>query len=421
MELAIQYLSIENSTSLLNSTPRVHDDHPRRVPALASQSVQPVGSRRCDGGAECRGIVSDLRGYSKGSEMRVRLLGGVAYRREDSLQKQRCGRPLSVPRITLAFVLGIAVTIHICSAASTAAGEEISSTAKAERGAPHILVGAGDVHASCADLSEARATAQLLANTPGTIFADGDLASPDASLRDFERCYGPTWGHFKARTRPAIGNHEYDAKDAAGYFGYFGPRAGSNGKGYYSYELGCWHVVVLNANCSEIPGGCAAGSPEETWLRSDLQVHPAHCIVAYFHQPLFSSSEVGNDPAVKPFWEDLYRAGAALVINGHAHDYERFAPQDPDGVVDPTRGILEIIAGTGGKDHAHFIHIDPNSIVRDNTAFGVLKLTLYPGRYDWKFIPAAGFTFTDWGSGLCHRPLTDNKNQQRNAVGGSVK
>lgn len=312
--------------------------------------------------------------------------------------------------------LGIAAALclhgSISSTAGTLPDKAASSTAKSDKGDSHVLVGAGDVHASCADLSEPRATAQLLADIPGTVFADGDLASPDGSLAEFENCYGTTWGRYKDRTRPAIGNHEYDTKGAKGYFDYFGSRAGSNAEGYYSYELGHWHVVVLNANCSEIPGGCAAGSPEEMWLRNDLRKHPAECTLAYFHQPLFSSSEVGNDPAVKPFWEDLYRAGAALIVNGHAHDYERFAPQNPDGVADPTHGILEIIAGTGGKDHANFIHVDRNSVVRDNTSYGVLKLTLYPGKYDWEFIPAAGFTFADSGSGRCHGPFTENSSER---------
>lgn len=318
--------------------------------------------------------------------------------------KDRYRLPI-VRRIVVAFLLGIVGVAcfpsNITSAASSVPGNGTSSTAASARSTPYILIGAGDV-AGCADLSGARATAKLLAHNPGTVFVDGDLVYPDGSLEEFERCYAPTWGRFKARTRPALGNHEYETKKARGYFDYFGSRAGPNGEGYYSYDLGSWHIVVLNTNCSDVPGGCAAGSPEEKWLRSDLQRHPARCTLAYFHQPLFSSSEVDNSPEVKPFWEDLYHVGTTLVVNGHAHDYERFLPQDPNGVADPTHGILEIIAGTGGKDHAHFVHIHSNSVVRDNTAFGVLKLTLYPGRYAWEFIPVPGFTFTDSGSGLCH-------------------
>lgn len=314
------------------------------------------------------------------------------------------GLPINVRRMGACF-LGIVVAAcfpgSTSSAASTMRGNGKGATAKEAKNAPYILVGAGDV-AGCTDLSGARATAKLLARNPGTVFVDGDLVYPDGSLAEFERCYAPTWGRFKARTRPALGNHEYETKDAKGYFDYFGRSAGPDGKGYYSYDLGSWHIVVLNSNCSDVPGGCADGSPEEIWLRSDLQRHPAQCTLAYFHQPLFSSSEVGNASEVKPFWEDLYHAGATLVVNGHAHDYERFLPQDPDGAANPPHGILEIIAGTGGKDHAHFVHINSNSVVRDNTAFGILKLTLYPGKYDWNFIPVPGSTFTDSGSGSCH-------------------
>jgi len=266
----------------------------------------------------------------------------------------------------------------------------------------YVLVGAGDV-AGCDDLSGAKQTSALLAKIPGTVFVDGDLVYPDGSLSEFTKCYGPTWGRVKQRTRPALGNHEYQTKNAAGYFQYFGSAAGPDGKGYYSYDRGSWHIIVLNSDCSDVPGGCGTGSPQERWLRKDLRDHPALCSLAYFHHPLFSSSEVGDDSEVKPLWEDLYRAGMDLVINGHAHDYERFAPQDPNGHPDAKRGIREIIAGTGGKDHAHFVRIDSNSLIRNNDTFGVLKVTLSPGGYTWKFIPVAGATFTDSGSDVCHK------------------
>ena len=170
-----------------------------------------------------------------------------------------------------------------------------------EAPAAKILVGAGDI-ASCDDLSGARATAALLRRIPGTIFALGDLAYSDGTQRDFSECYGPTWGVFRSRTRPAPGNHEYHTQNAAAYFEYFGAAAGDPRAGYYSYELGAWHVVVLNSNCKEI-GGCGAGSPQERWLRSDLVSHPSHCTVAYWHSPLFSSGGThGNDSAMKPIW-----------------------------------------------------------------------------------------------------------------------
>lgn len=299
-------------------------------------------------------------------------------------------------------VTGVAaLCLFVTVGAWAASTRDTGLSGTADHAKHYVLVGAGDV-AGCGDLSGAKATADLLAKIPGTVFVDGDLVYPDGTLSEFARCYGPTWGRVRRRTRPALGNHEYQTKNAAGYFRYFGTVAGPELKGYYSYDRGPWHIIVLNSNCSDVPGGCGTGSPQEKWLRKDLRDHPVLCSLAYFHHPLFSSSEVGGDKEVKPLWEDLYRAGVDLVINGHAHDYERFAPQDPDGHPDPKRGIREIIAGTGGKDHAHFVHIDSNSLIRNNDTFGVLKVTLSPGRYSWKFIPVSGATFTDSGSDACH-------------------
>ena len=267
--------------------------------------------------------------------------------------------------------------------------------------ADNVLVGAGDI-ADCSEIEGAQATARLLENIPGTIFAAGDLADPDGTTEEFNNCYGPTWGHFKARTRPAPGNHEYHTKGAAPYFKYFGAAGGEPGKGYYSYELGGWHIISLNSDCSDI-GGCGAGSAEEEWLRRDLATHRVSCTLAYWHHPLFSSGRAhGNDPEMKVFWQDLYDADAEIVINGHDHDYERFAPQDPEGRPDPTRGIREFVVGTGGRHRRSFGPFKPNSEVRDSDSFGVLKLTLYPDHYAWRFIPVAGAAFTDSGQGTCH-------------------
>lgn len=263
-----------------------------------------------------------------------------------------------------------------------------------------ILIGAGDI-ADCTDLSGAEATVKLLEANPGTVMALGDLAYPNGAPEDF-KCYDRTWGRVKDRTRPAVGNHEFHSNGASYYFQYFGAVAGDPKTGYYSYDLGTWHVVVLNSECKEI-GGCEAGSPEEKWLRADLAAHPAGCTLAYFHKPRFSSGlNHGNDPEVRAFWQALYDFNAELVLNGHDHDYERFAPQDPNGNADPKRGIREFVVGTGGKNHREFGVHRPNSEMRDNTAFGVLKLTLKTTGYDWKFIPEAGKRFTDSGSGICH-------------------
>ena len=265
-----------------------------------------------------------------------------------------------------------------------------------------VLVGAGDI-ASCDDLRGAEATAKLIEGIPGTVFAAGDLAYPDGSDENFANCYGPTWGRFRERTRPAPGNHEYHKTGASGYARYFGEAAGDASKGYYSYELGPWHIVVLNSECEEA-GGCESASPQGRWLREDMAKHPGVCTLAYFHTPLFSSGgKHGNNPAVKPLWELLYGAGAEVVINGHDHDYERFAPQDPAGHLDPKRGIREFVVGTGGKNsHRQMGAVQPNSEARNDDTFGVLKLTLHAHGYGWKFVPEAGKTFTDSGSGICH-------------------
>ena len=263
-----------------------------------------------------------------------------------------------------------------------------------------VLIGAGDI-ADCTDLSGAEATAELLEANPGTVMALGDLAYPNGAKEDF-KCYDKTWGRVKDRTRPAVGNHEFHSIGASYYFQYFGSAAGDPKTGYYSYDLGTWHIVVLNSECTAV-GGCGAGSPEEKWLRADLAEHPSGCTLAYFHKPRFSSGlNHGNDPEAGAFWQALYDYNAELILNGHDHDYERFAPQDPNGNTDPKRGIREFVVGTGGKNLREFGIHKSNSEVRNNNSFGVLKLTLKATGYDWKFIPAAGKKFTDSGSGTCH-------------------
>src|ERR1700674_5568274 len=263
-----------------------------------------------------------------------------------------------------------------------------------------VLIGAGDI-ADCTDLSGAEATAKLLEANPGTVMALGDLAYPDGTAENF-KCYNKTWGRVKDRTRPAVGNHEFHSLGATYYFQYFGAAAGDPKTGYYSYDLGSWHIVVLNSECTEV-GGCGAGSHEEKWLRADLSAHPSGCTLAYFHKPRFSSGlNHGNDPEVGAFWQALYDFNAELIVNGHDHDYERFAPQDPNANADPKRGIREFVVGSGGKNLREFGTQKPNSEVRNNDTYGVLKLSLKPTGYDWKFIPQAGKTFTDSGSGSCH-------------------
>ena len=264
-----------------------------------------------------------------------------------------------------------------------------------------VLVGAGDI-ADCADISGAEATAKLLDAIPGTVFTAGDNAYEEGTAEQFAKCYDPTWGRHKVRTRPSVGNHEFHSGGATPYFNYFGTVAGDPKKGFYSYELGTWHIIVLNSECQEI-GGCQSGSVEEQWLSADLRQHPSVCTLAYWHKPLFSSgAKHGNDPEIKPFWSDLYAARVAVVINGHDHDYERFAPQDPDGKADGSHGIREFVVGTGGKNHRPFAVPKANSELRNADTFGVLKLVLRPNGYDWQFIPEPGKSFTDSGSDQCH-------------------
>jgi hypothetical protein len=300
----------------------------------------------------------------------------------------------------------------LCQAGTLLVAQKVDSLAKisatatatsAKESEDPVLVGAGDI-ASCDDLAGAEATAKLIDKIPGTVFAAGDLAYPDGSDEQFAKCYAPTWGRFKDRTRPAPGNHEYHkGGGATGYARYFGTAAGDPDKGYYSYELGAWHIVVLNSECVEV-GGCEAASPQGLWLNEDLTQHPAGCTLAYFHKPLFSSGgKHGNDPEMKPLWDVLYHAGAEIVINGHDHDYERFAAQDPEGHLDAKHGIREFVVGSGGKNsHRKMGAAKPNSEARNDDAFGVLKLTLHSKGYDWEFVPEAGKTFKDSGSDSCH-------------------
>jgi acid phosphatase type 7 len=242
------------------------------------------------------------------------------------------------------------------------------------------------------------ATADLLtAGNFTAVLGLGDHQYPSGALDDFNAYYDPTWGQVKAKTYPAPGNHEYQTSGAAGYFAYFGDRAGPAGRGYYSFDVGSWHLISLNSEIST-----ATGSAQETWLKADLAANSQRCTLAYWHQPLFSSGPHGNDPSVKPLWDPLYAAGAEVVLAGHDHDYERFAPQTPSGSADATRGIREFVVGTGGKEHYSISSTKPNSQVHNTDTFGVLRLTLHPDGYDWKFLPEAGKTFTDSGTGSCH-------------------
>lgn len=286
---------------------------------------------------------------------------------------------------------GVAVTVVISALFALPVSARMQSL-------PVVLVGAGDI-AAC-DSSGDEATAALLDAIDGTVFTLGDNVYNSGTRREFAECYDPTWGRHKGRTRPAPGNHDYGTAKASGYFGYFGEAAGDPGTGYYAYDLGAWHIVVINSNC-EPAGGCQAGSPQEAWLRADLAAHPVDCTLAYWHHPRFSSGPHGGTDEMRAIWQALYEQGADVVLAGHDHDYERFAPQDPDGNGDPQRGIREFVVGTGGRSHYRFGRIQPNSEARSSDTFGVLKLTLSAADYAWEFIPVDGKTFTDAGSAAC--------------------
>lgn len=258
-------------------------------------------------------------------------------------------------------------------------------------------------------------TYDLIANiNPTAVLALGDDQYYCGSLTAFQESYALSWGKVKSITKPVPGNHEYLTSPgsvpstdctsanagAAGYFNYFGSLAGPVGKGYYSYDIGAWHLIALNSQCNAV-GGCGSGSTQETWLRSDLSAHRNQCILAYWHVPRWSSGGQAST-LVAPFVTDLYNARADLILTGHDHTYERFALQSPSGALDTARGIREFVAGTGGANHTSFVTTAANSQVRNNTTFGVLKLTLRAASYDWQFVPEAGKTFTDSGTQACH-------------------
>jgi calcineurin-like phosphoesterase family protein len=260
------------------------------------------------------------------------------------------------------------------------------------------LVAVGDI-ASCGSDGD-EATARLLDTVRGTIAALGDTVYEHGTDAEFARCFAPSWGRHRRRIRPAVGNHEYGVDGAAGYFRYFG-QAARPPWGYYSYDLGAWHVVVLNSNCRQARG-CAAGSPQERWLRADLAAHPTACTLAYAHHPRFSSGLHGDDETLVDLWRTLYRGGADVVLAGHDHHYERFRPLTATGQPDATRGLRQFVVGTGGRSLRPTLWPRPGSEVRSSSSYGVLVLRLRPGGYAWRFRPTPGGRFHDAGSAQCH-------------------
>lgn len=245
------------------------------------------------------------------------------------------------------------------------------------------------------------ATAKLAASQdPKYVILIGDTQYESGRRAAYDQSFDKSWGQFRGRWLPAAGNHEYHTAGAAGYFDYFGAAAGDPKQGWYSKDIGKWHIVVLNSECGAV-GGCGRGSAQEQWLRQDLANSHANCTLAVFHEPRFSSGLHGDNGAVRDFWVDLYEAGADVVLNGHDHDYEAFAPQTPDGRIDIERGIHEFVVGTGGKNHRGYLRVAHNSRVRDAHDFGVLRLDLMDDRYRWTFLKLDG-TALDAGEAKCH-------------------
>jgi hypothetical protein len=259
---------------------------------------------------------------------------------------------------------------------------------------PAVLVGAGDI-GQCGSPGVV-ATARLLDAIAGIVFTTGDNAYPKGTDENFRDCYEPYWGRHKARTRPVPGNHDYESSGAAPYFNYFEDKAGMFGQGYYAYSAGPWRVIAMN---SEIPVG--PGSVQLQWLRSELTDSHTRCTMAYWHKPLFTSGPNGPNRDMREVWRTLYEFDVDLVITGHDHLYERFAPQDPDGRADSSRGIRQITVGTGGGSLYTPVTSAPNTEAI-GIGFGVLKLTLSDGAYAWAFVPVPGNAFTDSGIGQCH-------------------
>ncbi|MBN2677018.1 MAG: metallophosphoesterase [Anaerolineaceae bacterium] len=258
-----------------------------------------------------------------------------------------------------------------------------------------VFIGAGDISICGRDGDEQ--TADLLAVIPGVVYTLGDNSNESGTYEQFIDCFDPSWGRYMDRLHPVPGNHDYDSAGGANYYAYFGSRAGESGKGYYSYDVGAWHIIAINSLID-----IDQDSEQVEWLLTDLADHPSLCSLAYWHYPRWSSGAVGNIDELGPIIQILYDRGVDVVLSGHDHIYERFAPQNPSGMLDIERGIREFIVGTGGASHHDFGSIKLNSEVRDNTSFGLLKLLLYPNRYVWEFIPVDGDSFKDYGSDICH-------------------
>jgi chitodextrinase len=354
---------------------------------------------------------------------RLRTVGRRAAKlRRGNLRR---GRITRLGRLTAAGILALSSLAAIATVSAPTSAAPVS--AQAPPPSDPVIAAAGDIacdpsnsHFNAGNGSSnscrEKYTSDLLVGAGLSAVLDlGDTQYYCGGYSAFEQSYDPSWGRVKDITHPAVGNHEYLTSGgtdcnaansgAAGYFKYFGPAAGQPGQGYYSFDIGTWHIIALNSNCGSA-GGCSASSPQGKWLANDLQTHNNFCTLAYWHIPLFSSGGRANNNS-KAFWQLLYDNNADLILSAHDHLYERFAPQTPTGALDNTRGIREILAGTGGANHTGIVSVAANSEVRNVDTFGVLKLTLHPTSYDWQFVPEAGQTFTDSGTTACHGSSSD--------------
>jgi hypothetical protein len=290
-----------------------------------------------------------------------------------------------------------AACILVACAVATGALAALSAEPASGRVRAVTIVGAGDI-AYCGGKRDT-ATARLLGKIRGTVYTLGDNVYDRGTRSEFKNCYDPTWGKYKKRTKPSVGNHEYYTSGARPYYDYFGARAGNPRKGYYAYDRGRWHIIVLNSNCGKV--SCGPNSRQANWLRNNLSNNRSKCTLAYWHHPLFASN--ASTKSVKPFWEILYNRNADVILSAHAHSYERFAPQTPGGRKNKARGIREFVVGTGGKPPEGPFNSRPaNSQVRNDDTPGVLRLRLRSGSYAWKFVPVAGKSFSDSGTDRCH-------------------
>jgi hypothetical protein len=307
-----------------------------------------------------------------------------------------------------AVCVGLALLACACAPSDSTAPSSPPPTAAPTPEKPLIIAAAGDI--ACGPRTAGERTCRQMATSdlltaahPDRVLTLGDNQYGGGTITLFRSFFDPSWGRFKSIIHPTLGNHDYEDPRANGYFEYFngqgglkGP-AGEPGRGYTSFDLGNWHFVALNSNCGQVD--CAQ---QLRWLHADLAETTKPCTLAFWHHPLFTAAPMVGEPALRPFWSELYAARAELVLNGHSHNYQRFAPMTPEGVLDETRGIRQFVVGTGGRSLYPFQGTAPNLLAGTDSAFGVLKLTLYSAHYEWTFLPIAGSTFTDSGSGVCH-------------------